>query len=764
MDADSIGGAVNLVSKSAFDRAGGRHLSGSVGATWRATDQRDEARPNFSVSYSEVFGGRLGVAFNYGRRSHLASSDKADQIPQDTTAEPHYIASLSLRDSRNVRTRWGGGLKLDFKHSDTTSFYLNTTLNKHDEHTNHNLFLTSTTQSIAAVDANGNFTNTGLILPNFTNQVTEWRPLNNSIARVTSNSNKKLGETIHAQLGGRHRYRALEIDYDAYTSKSTTRYPANAAFELTARSIGMRLQQTDDPFFPQFRQTAGLSIFDVGSYRENLLTVESLQGIDRYWGAALNVRKQFPTLAPTWIKAGLRVREQTRDLSNTSMRYNYLGAGGNMATADLRPFVNPSLKYTMSGRYPQFTALPFPTHAFRDQKGDAPDYTGFNIGTALRQTPQLFREDIAYGLTQNLGNRQDFTETIDSGYIMANVDLGKLAILGGIRVENTRTRGEGALVQITPAERARRAAFVGPVTDDELRRRTTAEYSGRRTASGDYREVFPGVHLKYEAGGGLIARASYATNIGRPAIGQLIPRTTIDNEGRSIATSNPSLKPQYADNFDFGVEYYFEPAGLLSAGVFLKEIGSFIYTLGGRTVGTGTDNGFNGDYQGYSLSSQANGGFARVRGFELAYQQQFTFLPGWWRGFGAFANYTRMETEGNYGTNVVRSTGEVAGFIPEAANVGVSYIRSPVSLRVQFNYASRFLSSFNASQARLLYRRARPVVNVKAVYTLNRRLDLYLDVSNVFAEGDRVFEYWGGRPNTMEWMRPQFFFGLNGRL
>ena len=43
--ADSLAGSVNLVSKSAFDRASGRHLSGSVGVTWRATDRRDEPRP-----------------------------------------------------------------------------------------------------------------------------------------------------------------------------------------------------------------------------------------------------------------------------------------------------------------------------------------------------------------------------------------------------------------------------------------------------------------------------------------------------------------------------------------------------------------------------------------------------------------------------------------------------------------------------------------------------------------------------------------------
>ena len=124
-------------------------------------------------------------------------------------------------------------------------------------------------------------------------------------------------------------------------------------------------------------------------------------------------------------------------------------------------------------------------------------------------------------------------------------------------------------------------------------------------------------------------RASYATNIGRPGLGQLIPNTTVNDENRTVSTSNPSLKPQNADNFDLILEYYFEPAGLLSAGVFLKEIKNFIFTAGGQTVGAGSDNGFDGRYEGYALTSQRNGGSARIRGLELNYQQQFTFLPGW---------------------------------------------------------------------------------------------------------------------------------------
>src|SRR5262249_10566907 len=155
---------------------------------------------------------------------------------------------------------------------------------------------------------------------------------------------------------------------------------------------------------------------------------------------------------------------------------------------------------------------------------------------------------------------------------------------------------------ISPEEAARRAAFVGPVTDAENIRRTIAQFGGRQTATGDNQFVMPGLHFKYTPTRDLIVRASYSANIGRPSIGQLIPSTTVNDPARTVASSNPGLKPQTANNFDVGGEYYFEPAGMVSAGVFLKEIKNFIYTAGGQVLGPGADNGFNGDYAGYTFT------------------------------------------------------------------------------------------------------------------------------------------------------------------
>jgi len=351
---------------------------------------------------------------------------------------------------------------------------------------------------------------------------------------------------------------------------------------------------------------------------------------------------------------------------------------------------------------------------------------------------------------------------------MGNVSLGRLSILAGVRVEATEVWGEGALQAVTPDERARRAAFTGPLTDAEIRRRTLAEFGERQTREGDSRNVLPGVHFKYSPLPNMVTRLGYASNIGRPGIGQLIPTTTVNYENRTVNTSNPALHSQTADNFDFSVEYYFEPAGVVSAGVFLKEIKDFIYTQGGQTIALGEDNGFGGEFGGYTLTSQANGGAAKVKGLELSYNQQYTFLPGFLKGLGAFANATWMEAEGNYGSGTaiaLAPTPKIAGFNPFNANAGVSYINNRLTVRVQLNHRGRYLLTFNANESRQIYARKRTTVGLKTSYRFTRQLEGYFDVVNLFSEPDRERDFAiGNRPQVYSMLLPQFYFGVNVRL
>jgi len=776
MDADSIGGAVNMVTKSAFDRKpAGRRIDFSAGGVWRALDSRDNVpRRNYTIGYSEVFGDKIGVTLNYSHRKHFSPLNGTFGAFENKVADPAYRYSFTVHEFRISRDRWGGDIKLDYKLSDNTRFYLTSQLSKHVEYYNIVQNVYTTNQAIATRDAAGNLTGTGGIVPGYTTMVTDWRPVAATNVQTTGSSSDNHRRTIHSQIGAVHKFKNLDIDYDIYKSNGQNISPGWGRFGATARNVGLRFDAEDQPFhLPKITQTAGPDITNINSYTENSYLHVEAGGKDAYLGGAFNLKKHFETDAPSWIKVGFRERQQERVLWNYGKNATYVGPDGvmgvNPATGinddNLAQFVMPNARPFGSDIIDRYPAMPTiaPTGKY------APDWglhkTDFNAGTLWNDQPGLFRESIAANIITRLTNDQYFEEKIRSGYVMGNVDIGRFSALGGVRVEETRTMGEGALQYISPEERARRAAWVGPVTDAETIRRTTAEYSGRREASGEYRDVFPGVHFKYEPMRGLIARASYASNIGRPNIGQLIPRTTVNDENQTISASNPGLKPQFAQNFDLSLEYYFEPVGQLTAGLFRKEMKQFIYTQGGIIVGSGADNGFDGQYTGYSLSTQQNGGFATVEGFELAYQQQFTFLPGWLSGLGVHANYTKLESKGNYGSAVVRSSSEVEGFVPESGSFGISYIKDRITTRLQMTYAGRFLRVYSTSQARLDYARPQTLFNIKTVYRVSKQFDVYLDVNNMFNEADRDWEYYGGRPRYLSKIgSPQFVFGVTGRL
>ncbi|MEY4940417.1 MAG: hypothetical protein RIQ93_2152, partial [Verrucomicrobiota bacterium] len=766
MDADSIAGVINLVSKSAFDRSGERRISGSLGAIWRpfytaGGQHQDKLRKNWTIAYSEVFKDRLGVSFNYGNRQSLLALDVSTQSFENKETDPAYVYQYAYNDFKITRTRYGGGLKLDYKLSDTTRFFINGQVNWHVEYEDDNNSTYSTAQSVATRDANGNLTGTGAIVPGYSRDATEWRPLAATSVAVSSISTLKGGWSENYSIGGVHKYRNLSLDYDVFKSVGVTDYPGNATFQYTATGVGLRIERrADEPYFPRVVQTSGPDIRSINSYTNNTFNIAIMRGDDKYRGLSFNAKKSFETLAPTWIKTGFRLREQTRELTKPSQSWRYVGPDRALNSGDENLAQFLSLTPKTNGP----VILPFPARPFRDRPGTSYDYAGPNIGTTFRAHPEWFLEDIVTNITNDLNNRQSFKETINAGYIMGNVEIGRLSIMGGLRVEDTDTWGEGALRVITPEEKARRAAWVGVVTDAELRRRTTEEYSRRISVSGQYRKVFPGLHMKFEPMRGLITRLSYATNIGRPSIGNLIPSTTVNYDTQTVSSTNPSLKPQFSNNFDAGVEYYFEPAGSFSAGVFLKEINDFQFSQGGIVIPAGQDNGFNGEYSGYALTTRANGGSARVRGLELAYQQQFTFLPGWLKGFGAFANYTRLDTFGDYGTTRTGGTNSITGFVPTAGNIGLSYIRTPFSLRVQLKYKGKFLNTFNASNARLVWGMPQTVVDVKAVYNINRRFDLYLDAYNVNDAPNRLFEWEFGRPQNTRKDSIMFLMGVNGRL
>jgi TonB-dependent receptor len=131
MDADAIGGTINLKTKSGFDRKG-RDIRWAAGAN--IYQRRAVYEPSGSFAYSDVLGRerRLGLAFNvsYNRTYGPRSAFRANYLnPSLTTPSP--MQDFQTSEDEITLTRIGTGLKLDYKLSPSASVFFNTLYNNY---------------------------------------------------------------------------------------------------------------------------------------------------------------------------------------------------------------------------------------------------------------------------------------------------------------------------------------------------------------------------------------------------------------------------------------------------------------------------------------------------------------------------------------------------------------------------------------------------------------------------------------------------------
>ena len=142
-------------------------------------------------------------------------------------------------------------------------------------------------------------------------------------------------------------------------------------------------------------------------------------------------------------------------------------------------------------------------------------------------------------------------------------------------------------------------------------------------------------------------------------------------EGDSLTIRNPNLKPWTAHNFDLSAEYYTDNGGVISGGVFLKDIADFF----GNDVRLATaedvgEFGLDSRYIGWNVNTTFNSGDARVTGMEFNVRQSLTPIGTWGRFFSVFANATKLRLEGNQGA-------AFQSFIPKVMNWGVTFTKNP---------------------------------------------------------------------------------------
>ncbi|MDN3921289.1 TonB-dependent receptor [Roseateles violae] len=276
------------------------------------------------------------------------------------------------------------------------------------------------------------------------------------------------------------------------------------------------------------------------------------------------------------------------------------------------------------------------------------------------------------------GNNRSVTETDTGGFLMADFtgNVGGIKIRGNLGTRYVKTEAVSTGYQATAG-------------------------GTQVTVANTYDDWLPSLNVAANLTSELIARFGAAKVMARPQLGNLSPGGSIATTGTlSITTGNPFLKPFRAKTYDGGLEWYFGKGAFLGVGLFQKDIDTYIQSL--RTNVPYKETGlpmsllppnFTGD-EVFQVTTPVNTPGGKLSGYELNYQQPFTFLPSWGKNFGTLLNYTYVKSKIEYlvsPTAATTITDDLINLSPKSWNATFYYDDGRFSARVSGTKRSSYL-------------------------------------------------------------------------
>jgi iron complex outermembrane recepter protein len=706
MDAGAVGGLVNMKTKSALARKG-RHVNFQAGEAYNVW--RDTMRPFVSVTYSDVLGSdqRLGVllTMSYNQTNKPRDNSNFAYEPTTDTDRPIWFNANPWGEDMTNHTRKGISGRFDYKLTPVTTVFASVMYSHYH---------------VTLDRRRGGINNpTAANLVQVTNKTSEAR---NHTFTYTQQFIERTVATNTYMLGGETRLLGGKLEVQATFSPSDGH---QKVFNTPRQVTGVQLRQdrSISHNYATITQTGGPDIFDPRNTLLNNVQLPEEVLTDRVYGGQVNLTRNLELKWPFTLKVGGRYRSVKKTNDETARNYQYVGPNG--VPGPVGPNNDDDL--------PRFFDPKYQHKSFLYPNDRMPFFDGAKIKQAMVETPGYFTYTVNTSVQNSIANDTELTEDIAAAYVMGTMKVGRLTTVGGVRFEDTRLTGSGYKREVSREELARRAAWVGPVTPAETERRTLAEFGNPIKTKAGYDKFFPSLNFKYAIRPNLLARVGYSQSIGRPPIGSIRPTMNVNVANETLTANNPNLKPQNARNYDVSLEHYFRSTGLVSLGAFRKDLRDFIFRSGSPVV-LQPGNPYGEEYVGYNLTTDINGGTAWVRGLEFAYQQQLNELGvRWLRPVGLFANFTWLQTQGNYNdASGVSTSSAVPGFTPRSGNIGLSWIARGWTVRVKGKYEGDRLRLYNANPAQRVYTNENFPIDLNIAYTINRRFGVFVDVINVF--------------------------------
>jgi iron complex outermembrane receptor protein len=295
------------------------------------------------------------------------------------------------------------------------------------------------------------------------------------------------------------------------------------------------------------------------------------------------------------------------------------------------------------------------------------------------------------------------------------------------------------------------------------------------TVNRSYTNWLPSMNIVAELTPDFLLRFGAADVITRPGLAALSPggNLTLQAANQVFNQGNPFLNPTDAFNLDLAAEWYFARGSLLAVSLFQKNIGSLsgtqISTLVpfnqlGFPLNLATDQGLAPDVP-VTVRRTINGEGGKLKGFEVNYQHQLSFLPGFLHNLGLLANYTFVKADlkypgpGGVGTVI----GPLTNLSKHTANGTLFYEDKLLSLRGSVSYRSRYVEAFGGgARDQNTEEGVNGTLNVDASIgvNLNERITLTAEGNNLTDE--RKDQYIDARNRVVLNHRfgRQFYFGV----
>lgn len=706
MDAQGIGGSVNLVSQSPFDFKQDIFARGSVQVGYQEFRRGSHPWQGDATVGGLFDGGRWGALLGVSGSDRTFRSNGF--FPDDWRAAPGARGGLPTNIKYTnytiERKRRGVSGTLEFRPTDADRFYLRGLYSKFTEDEHRQRFRADFASNLANVTFNADGY-TGVAV--------------NVDAREDLREEYKEKSFTSIQLGGRHERGPWTLDYDLSYGFDEVIEPnkvwqfravsANATFDFDMRPLLFTAEPRNLP----------ASNLGFRQYQE-----QDEDGNEINWAGRVDVRRDVDWADGGYVKLGLKARTEDKKFDGRTDQWDR-GSGANRFTLADFGLQGPDEQVVFGDR----------TYTLRYVIGEGiKPFTNDNLNSPR------FVKNVATSLTNNVVNDFTLNQDLYAGYGMFDLRFGKVRAIGGLRVERTEVgvdgyRLTGQTATVTPFSR-----------------------------SHGYTDVLPNLQLRFEPRSDLVFRAAYSRTLGRPTFLQLKVSGTLTftplNNGLfdgELSEGNVELKPYVSDNLDATAEWYFARGGILSAGAFYKDIQNPIYTfrqtltnfvLEGRTFQT----------LGYTQPRNAEDG--KIAGIELSYQQQFLFLPGLFSGLGVSANATFVDAH-------VNTFDRRADFRQQASRIfgaQLFYQKGPVEAALSYHYTGKNLDSLGATAAADTYNDRYERLDAKASYAINERIGVFVEGQNLL--DTKLRQFIGDRRDWItnyERLRRTYYAGVQAR-